>query len=59
MQGYSAPVQPKPRGSTVGEGFTFGCGFLLAGFLASIGMGLALFLLSFLMTALGVALLPR
>jgi len=59
MQGYMAPTPPHPRGSTVGEGFTFGCGFLLAGFLASIGMGLLFFLASLLMAAVGVALLPR
>lgn len=59
MQGYMAPTPPNPRGSTIGEGFTFGCGFLLAGFLASLGMGLLFFLMTLLTAALGAALLPR
>lgn len=56
MQGYGVSPSPNPRGSTVGEGFSFGCGFLLAGLLASIGMGLVLFLVNLLMIAIGVGL---
>jgi hypothetical protein len=45
MQGYGGVPMQHQRGSTVGEGFSFGCGFILASFLAAIGMAVGIFLL--------------
>lgn len=56
MQSYGVPGSSHPRGSTVGEGFVFGCGFLLASFLAVVGMAIGVVLLNLLLAALGAAL---
>jgi len=47
--GYYAPPPELPAKIGIGDGFLFGCGFLLAGLLASIGMVVVMILLNLIL----------
>jgi len=51
---YPVPVAPQkqPAQLSIGDGFSFGCGFVVASVLATIGMGVGFFLLTLLIGAI-------
>ncbi len=56
-QPYYGPPAPQNTSVSIGDGFLFGCGFLLAGLVASIGMGLIFFVLTLILGAASSSLL--
>jgi len=49
-------VESKPRGLTFGDGFQFGCGFFVAGMIASVMLALLALLIVTLLSLMGVGL---